>query len=640
MKKTFLILATALTSMGAAAFDLAPRHVVSPMPANIQSIDVELPAARVAAPARAAEETLSMDFSPAYDPYQALGFNGVNVGTKYGQAFEFTKANAETFAGNTITDIYFWTGVNSSTGINNIRKATVFLADDIDQEPFFTQQVELPSTRFTPVKVHLDTPYEITADKKIFVGTICAISAVDDYPIVVDYMYHGTDDCGGWIGIQAYGTKSMSWDNYASQVGFVTIGVTIQGDKLPTDMVSIDNYFVSPVVNENEGFELDILLTNNAANTVNNVDIEVQVGDQPAETVNIQFQEPLSFKGQDVIALTGLAYPTPSKDVPVKATITKINGNDNNDNNKGIETSIAVVDPAKSFNRSVVIEEFTGIWCGYCPVGIVAMDYIRENNNNYTYIPVAIHYEDALSAASFSKVISNYCGGSVPSAYLNRWQDSYPSLSYGLLDDIEFVASIPAIANVNATAHFDVENKKIQVDTETQFSFDYTDGDKNFILSYAITEDNVGPYDQHNYYTGTNDVPGWGNRGEYYSMMYYDVARQLDKYSGITGSVPANITSGETYTFSHTISASSAIKDLNNCNVVVYLTNVKTGVIENACWLTKDNNYSGVEEVNLDGVNADAPVEYYNLQGIRVVEPSNGIFIRRQGNSTTKVLIK
>lgn len=38
--------------------------------------------------------------------------------------------------------------------------------------------------------------------------------------------------------------------------------------------------------------------------------------------------------------------------------------------------------------------------------------------------------------------------------------------------------------------------------------------------------------------------------------------------------------------------------------------------------------------------NEDAPVVYYNLQGVQVENPSNGVFIRRQGNKTTKVLVK
>jgi phosphoheptose isomerase len=47
---------------------------------------------------------------------------------------------------------------------------------------------------------------------------------------------------------------------------------------------------------------------------------------------------------------------------------------------------------------------------------------------------------------------------------------------------------------------------------------------------------------------------------------------------------------------------------------------------------------NGVEGVNADDVNA--PVEYFNLQGQRVANPANGIFIRRQGNTVTKVSLR
>jgi hypothetical protein len=44
----------------------------------------------------------------------------------------------------------------------------------------------------------------------------------------------------------------------------------------------------------------------------------------------------------------------------------------------------------------------------------------------------------------------------------------------------------------------------------------------------------------------------------------------------------------------------------------------------------------------IDGVEADAnaPVEYFNLQGIRIANPSRGIYVKRQGSAVTKVLVK
>ena len=53
-----------------------------------------------------------------------------------------------------------------------------------------------------------------------------------------------------------------------------------------------------------------------------------------------------------------------------------------------------------------------------------------------------------------------------------------------------------------------------------------------------------------------------------------------------------------------------------------------------------DGAMSGVEGIEADMVDENAPVEYYNLQGVRVANPQNGIFIKRQGTKATKVYVK
>lgn len=47
---------------------------------------------------------------------------------------------------------------------------------------------------------------------------------------------------------------------------------------------------------------------------------------------------------------------------------------------------------------------------------------------------------------------------------------------------------------------------------------------------------------------------------------------------------------------------------------------------------------SGIE--NVEAADNDAPVEYYNLQGVRVSDPTPGLYIRRQGNNVSKVIIR
>lgn len=47
-------------------------------------------------------------------------------------------------------------------------------------------------------------------------------------------------------------------------------------------------------------------------------------------------------------------------------------------------------------------------------------------------------------------------------------------------------------------------------------------------------------------------------------------------------------------------------------------------------------NWSGIEDATLDD---NAPAEYFNLQGVRVANPQNGIFIKRQGSKISKVAL-
>lgn len=50
---------------------------------------------------------------------------------------------------------------------------------------------------------------------------------------------------------------------------------------------------------------------------------------------------------------------------------------------------------------------------------------------------------------------------------------------------------------------------------------------------------------------------------------------------------------------------------------------------------------SGINNVIADSNNnVNAPVVFYNLQGVQVADPRGGIFIRKQGNEATKVIIK
>lgn len=46
---------------------------------------------------------------------------------------------------------------------------------------------------------------------------------------------------------------------------------------------------------------------------------------------------------------------------------------------------------------------------------------------------------------------------------------------------------------------------------------------------------------------------------------------------------------------------------------------------------------TGIADITVEDENA--PIEYFNLQGVRVENPENGLYIRRQGNKVTKIVL-
>ncbi len=71
-----------------------------------------------------------------------------------------------------------------------------------------------------------------------------------------------------------------------------------------------------------------------------------------------------------------------------------------------------------------------------------------------------------------------------------------------------------------------------------------------------------------------------------------------------------------------------------------WYTNIAPSVGADEIMLPKLYKKGGSSSVETITVDQNAPVEYFNLQGIRVENPANGLYIRRQGNNVAKVYIR
>lgn len=89
------------------------------------------------------------------------------------------------------------------------------------------------------------------------------------------------------------------------------------------------------------------------------------------------------------------------------------------------EKFVATATELKNFKHNVLIEDFTGAWCGYCPRITYKLEQLKKSTSQITV--VAAHYGDALQYSKISEMTNAFGVNSYPHARLNRtakWNES------------------------------------------------------------------------------------------------------------------------------------------------------------------------------------------------------------------------
>lgn len=241
-------------------------------------------------------------------------------------------------------------------------------------------------------------------------------------------------------------------------------------------------------------------------------------------------------------------------------------------------------------NKGIVVEEGTGMWCNFCPGGILALEILAENYPD-NFIGVAIHQGDDLEHINyFNKV--GFDG--LPAAWVNRRIYSSPPMvmvtnngvkeyvtTHGGIEThfIEELAITPAI-EVNIT-HTTIENNTITIDANVRSAIDLNN--LAYHIEYALVENNVWKegYYQMNGYAGQNvKIGGYENLPAQITtdIMFQHVARQL--YRG--NNIPATLQAGEAYTMNNTFELPSTILNNDNLTIVAMIIDTTSGNIVNA----------------------------------------------------------
>ncbi|MDE5849266.1 MAG: hypothetical protein K2H38_03915 [Muribaculaceae bacterium] len=322
--------------------------------------------------------------------------------------------------------------------------------------------------------------------------------------------------------------------------------------------------------------------------------------------------------------------------------IDKVNGK-SNELTAATSSAPFEVMPFVPRNRPLV-EEYTGLNCGWCPMGYVTL---AEMNEIYGRDFVALSYHSSsfeqesemvyLSTSQFPYQPSGY-----PASQVNRitspsvddipktWESQRRNMPCG---EVEVVLDWA-----------DDSRKTLKAVSKTRFIHDIDDSP--YLVTFALVADGLSnpKWAQYNAYSfDDTDVSGltgkwWDlfvHANRYvFGLVFDDVVLSFPDAKGIPESLPSNIKQGEIYenTFSvniddiHNLAGLDVVNDFGFARVVAVIVDSKTGAVIN-CASSDYPSQSGVKELS-DSEATAIRCEFYDLTGCRVFNPGNGILLK------------
>lgn len=656
-----LCLLTAATSV-AGTVQLRADQLVARTPAAPMATPVMANAGSTDRPVmrKASATTESFDFTYAFEPYTALNLGANVLGHEIYMAFEFTKEYADLYAGCDITAINMVNGINDTSEKNEITDLTVFIMETLEGGTVYSQNGKVSDEGFAQESVKLDTPYTIEAGKSFVVGFSFVPQSAQDYYVVVDGMVNN-NTTASYVGMKE--NSEYSWILINPQAGNACMGVTIESDNLPSDGMNIYTAMAPDFVVPGDPFEVTVFLYNTAAHDVNTLEVEYTVGNAEPQSTEWSFPEPLAPMVMANGVLKDVVCNETGPAIPLKLRISKVNGQPNIGLYPDYYTEFTCLRKEDGYNRIILAEEGTGTWCGYCPAGIVFMEHLRDTYPDEV-IRVAIHAgqstPEPMQASSASALINMFSG--FPQIVFNRTTEFTPTMekpNEAFAEYIEAERRKAAVAEISDLQVEFMDANRISMTAKARFAID-AKNDLRYGISFLITEDNVGPYPQTNYYAGTtNAMGGWEKKGRTVSTIYDDVLRVcIGGREGYTDAFPAEIKAGTEYECTDDVKIDNVTD--SRFFVTALITDNVTGAVLNSRQIEVIN--SGVKTVGAE--NSDVKVaggqgliniigEYelasvYDFGGVKVAEAAGaseielpaGLYIVMIDGATYKVSVK
>ncbi|ADX67177.1 Omp28-related outer membrane protein [Weeksella virosa] len=246
------------------------------------------------------------------------------------------------------------------------------------------------------------------------------------------------------------------------------------------------------------------------------------------------------------------------------------------------EKFTATEKPISSFTTKVLVEDYTGTWCGYCPRMVTILRYLTEYSDRI--IPIAIH-SDGIPADpwryEFSKQMQspdNYNANGLPKGKINRIYDlnqftqtancpNDPLLYRPQMDEY-----LNKTSNLGLAINSTLNGQQLDITVKVGFA---TNSVPDARLVVTLIEDGL-KHNQTNYFAGSNAVCDPASNYAEMPRLIPDFPQEhvlLKAYTDIFGDIipQEEIKEGSVYTRKFSVPLPANVTNANNLSLVAFV---------------------------------------------------------------------
>jgi len=560
----------------------------------------------------------------------------------------FIPGNHEVAGGKTIKAVRYYMPAP------NVSDMKVWLAASLPATPTAATTLQLVNVANSEinsngtVEVALPEGYTIPADG-VYVGYSFTITAVqyqnDAYPIATT----GSDAPNTLI-IKT-DSKVPSWSDMNGQTyGRLYLQVLLEGE-FAQDKAT-PSAFDDVYVKVGESTTAKVPVINNGGNAISSLHYTITTDGVAAAEQEVTLATPIAAFATTEVEIT---VPGDAEQVMKQKTltITKVNGNANTASQNSVAFNACSLN--KIIDRNVVVEEFTGTGCGWCPRGLVGMDNLR-NTFGDRFVGIGLHQYNSGDAMYIAKnSYKSLAFSGAPSCTIDRkaFMDPYYGTANDIRDDFRAEMVIPALVDVTVSGTLNEAMTQVAAKATVEALFD-----GNYTLEFVVIGDGLegtgNAWNQANYYSqySTSQMPDdlamFGNGGKYGTSAisgwtFNDVALCSSYVSSVNRVSTLQLTSGAAQEVSYTLTMPTkatlrnAIKK-DQLYVIALVIDAQGKIVQAAKAQVTDGT-SGITAIN--GSSDAREVARYTADGRQVSAPQRGLNIIRLSDGTTrKVMVK